>query len=43
MKVIQILLLGVCLLTGCADERDPLMAIEQLGAGVQRDEMGEVR
>ena len=42
MKVIQILLLGVCLLTGCADEGDQLMAIEQLGAGVQRDEMGEV-
>ncbi|MEE2738108.1 MAG: hypothetical protein VX435_07785 [Planctomycetota bacterium] len=42
MKVVQRLILGVFLLTGCAEKLDPLMAIEQLGAGIQRNEMGHV-
>ena len=42
MKVIQRLMLGVLLLSGCAEKRDPLGAIEQLGAGIERNEMGQV-
>ncbi len=42
MKVIQRLILGVLLLSGCAETREPLRAIEQLGAGIERNEMGQV-
>ena len=42
MKVIQRLILGVLLLSGCAETREPLRAIEQWGAGIARNEMGQV-
>ena len=42
MKVIQRQNLGVLLLSGCAETREPLRAIEQLGAGIERNEMGQV-